>query len=287
MRLTEINSGDRDRARLRDEHGQRETVTLLGPIQAARPLVRLIGRAAAAQVHELVAMASVVTTAPLGRGVRALDASVDVMLPSAASGTPQERPVLLVHGLGGMTSGWFALAGALRARGVTVAMIRYPTFGTSMEQLAERLADKVADLLSETGADKVHLVGHSLGGVVIAQAFADGFLAGQVDTVVTIASPFGGSPWARLLPVVATVRALRDGSPLLRRLALAPVPDGVRWLAITGTSDMVVPGRRSVPAQATVQTLAVEGIGHIGLLQDPQVVSGIVDALPTHEQAVA
>jgi triacylglycerol lipase len=198
---------------------------------------------------------------------------------------PAGCPVLLVHGLGGGTSGWFALADALRARGLTVAVISYRRFGTSVEQVAERLADEVARLRAETGAEKVHLVGHSLGGVVIAQAFAGGFLAGQVDTVVTVASPFGGSPWARLVPLGATVRALRDGSPLLRRLALAPVPDGVRWLAITATSDMIVPGRRSVPAQAQVQTLAIDGVGHIGVLLNPQVVSSIVDALPAYEQA--
>ncbi len=197
------------------------------------------------------------------------------------------RPVLLVHGWAGTTAGWFALTDALRARGVTVAAMSYRPFGTSVEQLAERLADSVSDLLSETGADKVHLVGHSLGGVVIAQAFADGLLAGRVDSVVTMAAPFGGSPWANLLPVGATVRSLRDGSPLLRRLARAPVPDGVRWLAITATSDLIVPGRRSVPAHAEVQTMTVDGVGHSGLLLSSHVVSSIVAALPTHEQAVA
>jgi triacylglycerol lipase len=212
---------------------------------------------------------------------RVVAAQVAARLP-ATPATPGARPVLLVHGLGGTTSGWSALAGALRARGVTVAVLSYRPFGTSVEQIAEQLAHQVAELLAETGADKVHLVGHSLGGVVIAQSFADGYLAAQVDTVVTIASPFGGSPWARLLPVGATVRALRDGSPLLRRLAHTPVPDGVRWLAITATSDLVVPGRRSGPAHAAVQTLAVDGVGHIGLLQSPRVVSSIVDALPTH-----
>ena len=67
-----------------------------------------------------------------------------------------------------------------------------------------------------------------------------GRLTGQVDRVVTLAAPFGGSPWANLLPFVAVVRALREGSPLLRRLASAPIPDGVRWLAFTAALDMIV-----------------------------------------------
>jgi alpha-beta hydrolase superfamily lysophospholipase len=65
--------------------------------------------------------------------------------------------------------------------------------------------------LSLNAADKVHLVGHSLGGVIIAQAVADPRLDGRVDTVITLGSPFGGSPWAEVLPLFEIVRALRRG----------------------------------------------------------------------------
>ena len=97
---------------------------------------------------------------------------------------------------------------------------------------------------------------------------------------VTLAAPFGGSPWANLLPFVAVVRALREGSPLLRRLACAPIPDGVRWLAFTAPLDMIVPGLRSVPAHADVETVTVGGVGHLGMLLSRQVVGRIVAALP-------
>jgi pimeloyl-ACP methyl ester carboxylesterase len=221
------------------------------------------------------------------QGDQAIQGPPVLKLTPAATG-PTARPVLLVHGLGCTTSGWFTLASALRARGATVAAISYRPFGTSVEQLAGMVAGKVAELLSETGADKVHLVGRSLGGVVIAQALADGSLNGKVDTVVSVAAPFGGTPWAaRLVPVGATVRTLREASPLLRRLALAPAPDGVRWLAFTATLDMIGPRRRSGPAPDRMQTVAVEGVGHIGLLLNSQVVNSIVAALPAHEQAAA
>ena len=139
-------------------------------------------------------------------------------------------------------------------------------------------------MLSQTGADKVHLVGHSLGGVVIAQAIASGRLTGQVDTVVTLGAPFGGSPWANLLPVGTIARALREGSPLLRRLASAPLPEGVRWLAITATLDVIVPGVRSVPAHADVEIMKIDGVGHLGMLLSPRVVGRIVAALAANHQ---
>jgi pimeloyl-ACP methyl ester carboxylesterase len=123
----------------------------------------------------------------------------------------------------------------------------YSPWASSVDELAARLVDTVEDLLAVTGADKVHLVGHSLGGVIIAQALTRDRLAGRVDLVVRLGSPFGGTRWAGL-PVAALVRALRPGSPLLRRLAAAPAPAGVRWLAFASTVDPIVPPDRAVPA---------------------------------------
>ena len=200
---------------------------------------------------------------------------------------PTTHPVLLVHGLGGTKSSWSVVAQTLSARGLTVDAITYAPLGTSVEQLADQLVTEVQRILSRTGADKVHLVGHSLGGVVIAQAIADGGLNGLVDTVVTLGSPFGGSPWAGLLPFVEIVRALRPGSPLLRRLASAPVPDGVRWLAVTAALDIIVPGMRSVPTHAQVETITVNGVGHLGMLLSRQVIGCITAALSASESAAA
>jgi triacylglycerol lipase len=251
----------------------------LGQIGGARKVVRTIGRAAMVQAYELGLMASVAAMAPLHL-TGAFDTASDALPPVRAYTPPTARPVLLVHGLGGTKSSWSVVARTLSAQGLTVDAITYTPFGTSVEQLADRLAVEVDRLLSQTGADKVHLVGHSLGGVVIAEAIASGRLAGQVDTVVTLAAPFGGSPWANLLPFGALVRALREGSPLLRRLASTPVPDGVRWLAFTATLDMIVPGLRSVPGHAEVETVTVGGVGHLGMLLSQQVVGRIVAALP-------
>jgi triacylglycerol lipase len=250
------------------------------PIGGARRLVGKIGRAAMVQAYEAGLMASLAARAPLHLVGGGLDPAFGALPTVLAHPAPTARPVLLVHGFGGTKSSWSLLARTLNARGHTFDAITYTPLGTSVEQLADRLAVEVGTMLSQTGADKVHLIGHSLGGVVIAQAIASGRLTGKVDTVVTLGSPFGGSPWAHLLPFAAIIRELREGSPLLRRLASAPIPDGVRWLAFTATLDIIVPGLRSVPPHPQVETITVGGVGHNGMLLNRQVVGHIVAALP-------
>ncbi|MGH3645031.1 MAG: esterase/lipase family protein [Mycobacterium sp.] len=256
-----------------------------GLFGGAGTLVRTIGRAGMAQAYELGLMASLVKSPSLHlAGGGGADSTLVALQRIRAHPGTSTRPVLLVHGFGGTKSSWYFVARSLAAEGLTVDAITYTPFGTSVEQLADRLAVEVERMLSQTGADKVHLIGHSLGGVVIAQAIASGRLAGKVDTVVTLGAPFGGSPWAHLVPFGAIVRALRGGSPLLRRLASTPVPEGVRWLAITAKLDVVVPGARSVPAHAEVETVTIGGVGHLGMLLSPQVVRRIVAALPANHQ---
>ncbi|MBV8291290.1 MAG: hypothetical protein JOY55_05640 [Mycobacterium sp.] len=133
-------------------------------------------------------------------------------------------------------------------------------------------------MLSQTIADKVHLVGHGLRVAVIAEAITNGRLADRVDTVVTLGAPFRVRR-AHLLPFGAITRALRGDSPLLRRLACAPVPEGVRWLAFTAKLDMIVPGLRSVPPHPEGETVMVSGAAHLGMLLSRHLVARVVAAL--------
>ena len=176
---------------------------------------------------------------------------------SVRSGDPDEQRLPDAAGRAHSVKSSWSLAQALSARGRSVDTMTYAPVGNSVEQLADRLVAKVEDALARHGADKVHLVGHSLGGVIIALAISNPRLIGRVNTVITLGSPFGGSPWAGVLPIFEMVRALRPGSPLLRRLASTPLPDGVRWLSVTASLDIVVPGLRSVPSHAQVETITV------------------------------
>jgi triacylglycerol lipase len=283
MPNAQMEEGHRS-ALVHDAPRRRGPMSPPGRFGEARALVRTIGSTGMVRALELGQLASLVKTMSLRMAGGETDPAF--VAPQRIQGRPatSTRPVLLVHGFGGTKSSWYFVARALAAKGLTVDAISYTPFGTSVERLADRLAVEVERMLSQTGADKVHLIGHSLGGVVIAQAIATGRLAGKVDTIVTLGAPFGGSPWAHLVPFGTVVRALRGGSPLLRRLSSKPVPEGVRWLAITATLDVVVPGVRSVPAHADVETMKIDGVGHLGMLLSPTVAGSIVAALAANHQ---
>jgi pimeloyl-ACP methyl ester carboxylesterase len=193
-----------------------------------------------------------------------------------------EAPVVLVHGFAASSTAWFAVRRALRTDGRTVVSFDYPPWAASVDELADRLIETIDDVRATTGADRVHLVGHSLGGVIIALALTRETLAGHVDLVVTLGSPFSGSPWAGLLPLGPLVRALRPGSALLRRLATAPAPAGVRWLAFAASLDAIVPAHRAVPSNRGARSVVVDASGHSGMLVHPEVIARIVaeTALP-------
>ena len=255
-------------------------------VGGARAAVQMVARAAMVQAHETAMLLSAAATAPL-RLVRSNYESADSVSPEASTQAAPTHPVLLVHGFGGAKSSWSLVAQALSAEGLIVDAMTYTPLGNSVEQLADRLVAQVEKMLARTGAPKVHLVGHSLGGVIVAQAISDPRLHRRVDTVITLGSPFGGSPWAGVLPVVEMVRALRPGSPLLRRLASTPLPDGVRWLSVTAALDVIVPGLRSVPSHARVETITVNGVGHLGMLLSRRVIGCIAAALCADGTATA
>ena len=142
--------------------------------------------------------------------------------------------MLLVHGFGGLEVKLALLARNLSARGVAVDAITYAPFGTSGEQLAV----EVDRLLCQTGAEMVHLVGHSPGVIVIVQAIASARLTGQIDTsspsVVTFRGFAMGAPAAIQRDCAGAAERFATIAPI----GLRAVPDGMRrlvfnlWMAL-------------------------------------------------------
>ena len=144
--------------------------------------------------------------------------------------------VVLLPGWGTDPNRLSPLASALRSDGLRTHVWTYTPQG-SIAGLASRLAHDVGG-----DAGMVHLVGHSLGGVVVTRA-ALGPLADRVLTVTTINAPFRGT-WASYTGDTPLSRELRWGSPVLDELR-ADLADhlaedeGPQWLALSAAGDLV------------------------------------------------
>jgi len=196
-------------------------------------------------------------------------------------------PVVLVHGYGHNRSAWRRLERELRVAGFdNIVAENHNPILHDVERLAVRLAAAVDDARAATGSERVHVVGHSLGGLVL-RAYVQLFGGDEsVATAVTIATPHAGTHVARL-GFGATASQLRPGSEILERLTAAARPSPVRWVTYSSTADLLVrpvsSGRLDDPVFAATN-FVVHGTGHLGLLVSGRIASSIADELVVSER---
>ena len=233
---------------------------------------------------------------PLGV-LRNVDAPRTSVVPLARN-DPRTELVVLVGGYQSCACPEDNTFDALRARlassgGYTVVRFgadpRFPydTFG-AVDTSAANLRDEIRSLSSDYAG--VHIVTHSLGGVVADRAFAQGLSRGDgVVTYVSWSAPHDGSDAARAIELTRTVvpgdlSPVREGllwlrmepdSPTVRDLAraraMAP-PAGVARLDLREATDVLVTGRDARDPGVPSRILAGRPEGHGGILDDPEAI---------------
>lgn len=193
--------------------------------------------------------------------------------------TTASAPVLLVHGLVDNRSVFTVLRRALARRGFgNVVTTNYSIFTRDVGTAARELGQVVDRMCDRTGHDRIHVIGHSLGGL-IARYYVQR-LGGdaRVASLVTLGTPHGGTAWSRLAPHwlahASVLNQLRPDSPLVRELEEPASGCRTSILAIYSDLDQIV-----VPAQAgrcehpdlDAVNVLVHGVGHMSLPIDPRV----------------
>jgi pimeloyl-ACP methyl ester carboxylesterase len=195
-----------------------------------------------------------------------------------AAGTP----ILLVHGIMDNRSVFTVFRRALRRRGFGVVhAVNYSLFTGDVRDAAHQLRNHVEKLREQTGAEKVHIVGHSLGGMIARYYVQRLGGSAAVNTLVTLGSPHTGTLTAYLMPT-PLARQLRPGSELLDELA-GPAPRcSTRFLVVWSRMDqMIVPQRnaRLNHPDLDVEQCEIRDVGHLSLPIDPRVVHWVATAL--------
>ena len=195
-----------------------------------------------------------------------------------AAGTP----ILLVHGLIDNRSIFTLLRRGLSRRGFgSIFAMNWSTLTTDLRRAALDLGEEVEAIVAETGYERIHIVGHSLGGL-IARYYVTR-LGGdeRVHTLVTMGTPHAGTHAAYALPL-PVIAQMRPGSGFLEELA-EPVPEcRTRFIAYYSDADQFVLPQRNAALRhpdLRARNVKLHGVCHISMPIVGSVAQGIAEAL--------
>ena len=205
-------------------------------------------------------------------GLRVFDPVLDVWIAiDEFEGTLDERVVILVHGLDEPGGIWDQLAPALAAQGHRVVRFEYPNdqaIAISGLSFVESF-----DELTRRGVLRIDLVCHSMGGLVARDGITrDEFESAGivVERLVTIGTPHGGSPWARLQAVSELreqVQRWVESDDLDPKRLMGFARDGVGQAGtdlLPGSDFLIELDARALPESVDVTCIVgrmVEGVG--------------------------
>ena len=218
--------------------------------------VRLMG-------GEFLAICLILVTNPFGWSNR----------PDKPAHNQSGTPVILLHGLFQNRSTWLWMKYRLRRKGITdLYTINLPAW-KDVETLTERVAKLVDELRQLRGVKKVHLIGHSMGGVIARNYLQIRGGAEKVDRCILIGAPNAGS---KLVPFVVTNlgKNLMPGSPFLTNLNAQPYPENARLTNIYSRHDnLVLPFENAILEKQT--NIEIASVGHNALLFHPAVFAAL------------
>lgn len=187
--------------------------------------------------------------------------------------------VVLAHGLFHNQSAWVLFRRWLHARGFGTACLSYASWGRQWDETVNDVRDDLKSLLAAHPDQDVHLVGHSMGGLLLWAALArlDEADSRRIKTLVTMGTPFAGS---KLSPFALSSlgRYLGYAGQTVRQVTSLPLPAHVRRLALYSLADnMVLPNtalRCTAPGWCEKQTGPVS---HVAMVHSGVVFRDVVE----------
>lgn len=114
--------------------------------------------------------------------------------------------VVLLHGIRRTSASMRKFEKYLQTEGYITRNVNYPSTRYPIERLAEILTAEVEDAAESNGEGRIHLVGHSMGGLVI-RAMLKNYRPSNLGRVVMIGTPNNGSQVADFLKKVPLYKA--------------------------------------------------------------------------------
>ncbi len=197
--------------------------------------------------------------------------------PEAAS-----TPIILLHGWFHNRSAFLVMRRALKRYGFrSVDTMNYNVIGHDVQELAHQLADHVDEVLERAGASHVHLIGHSLGGLVARYYIQKLGGHAKVHTCITLGTPHRGTH-AAWIGRGKTMRQLRPNSILIRQLSRSARAMPVRFVAFYSNLDsLVLPSTNAKITEPVLRAhnIFVRDLGHLSLLISRPLIRSVAEIL--------
>ena len=195
-----------------------------------------------------------------------------------AAGTP----ILLLHGLVDNRSIFTVLRRALRRRGFgRIWTMNYHVMTHDVRVAAQRLAATIEAVCEQTGYERIHVIGHSMGGIIARYYVQRMGGDARVHTLVTLGSPHGGTRAAHLLPR-GVCRQLTPRSDVIAELAKPAAGCRTRFVSFWSDLDGLISPKASARIDhpdLTARNVFVRGVGHMSLPIDGRVTREIAATL--------
>jgi pimeloyl-ACP methyl ester carboxylesterase len=189
------------------------------------------------------------------------------------------RPVILLHGFAMNRTNWLWLGRRLAARGIG------PLYGVSyfspqpVRRSAERLARFVEHVRARTQCDRVDVVAHSLGGVIVRYYIERLGGAAHIGRVVTIGSPHRGTAVARFGVGMPSAGESRIGSDFWTELGPVAAREGLQLTSVWSRADAIIEPPESASIAPAGEDRVFDDLGHLSLLLSPRVLDTVAERL--------
>ena len=190
--------------------------------------------------------------------------------------TVPSNVVLMVHGFMSNSGIWWWLARQLRRHGGAGvdSLNLTPVFG-DIERYLPQLNQRIAQLRAR-GAERVVLVGHSMGGLVCRAWLHDHVVDGKTTdglrcSLVTLCTPWQGTRIARLLPGRNLSQMMHQSAWGKARLR---TPDFPAMSMYSAHDNVVIPYTSGIDEH--IDSTELHALGHLSVLFDRAVATAIV-----------
>lgn len=170
--------------------------------------------------------------------------------------------VVLFHGIARTKKSMEKLAGFLSGHGYRVVNVAYPSTKFSLEDLVGLIRPQIDDAATNAGEGRIHLLGYSMGGLVIRALLKD-YRPANLGRVIMVGTPNNGSEVADFLKGWFLYRKLYG--PAGQQL----ITDQRTMIGLFGAVDYelgIIAGNRTIdPVSSLIVGLGVPNDGKVSV----------------------